>query len=245
MWVLLAALSLACANAQEIRRAIPVGPSPTGEIKRTSSPQPQTDYTHGLNFPTLFIILVVATVAVRYILRARHRKRLTEQFHQYIATIQKSGAFPIVATNIILKPGEAAFYSAPSVLYETRAVRHYQSSHAGVRVMKGLWVGGTSGRSISTQEWAKIDAGWLTITNKRLVFEGQSEERSVLLSKILSVQPRLTQIELAVEGRQKAMVFEAANGMIASLIIRLCCQVSDPLNLSDDNLIARLRSENG
>jgi len=29
---------------------------------------------------------------------------------------------------------------------------------------------------------------------------------------------------------------EAANSLIASLIIRLCCQVSDPLNLSGDNI---------
>ena len=34
-------------------------------------------------------------------------------------------------------------------------------------------------------------------------------------------------------GRQKRMVFDAANPMIAAAIIRLCRQVNDPLNLSE------------
>jgi hypothetical protein len=180
------------------------------------------------------IIVVVAVVRAK---QQRERKALLfKQARDFAATVQQNHALPTVAANIILKPGETAFYLAPSALYETRAVRHYQAGHSAVRVAKGVYIGGTSGRSTSTQEWAKIDTGWLTITNKRLVFDGGKEDRSVPLSKIVSVHSSLTGIEVSVEGRQKAMVFDAANPLVASLIVRLCCQVSDPLNLSGDNI---------
>jgi hypothetical protein len=86
----------------------------------------------------------------------------------------------------------------------------------GLRVAKGVWVGGTSGRSASTQEWTKIDVGSLTITNKRLLFDGAKEDRTVPLTKIISVHNTLTGVEVSVEGCQKAMVFDAANPLIAS-----------------------------
>jgi len=71
-------------------------------------------------------------------------------------------------------------------------------------------------RSASTQEWIKIDVGSLTITNKRLVFDGAKEDRTVPLTKIISVHNILTGVEVSVEGREKAMVFDAANLLIAS-----------------------------
>jgi hypothetical protein len=169
----------------------------------------------------IIIVAIIVAVAL-YSKRQRERKAvLVEQARQFTATVEQTKALPSVAANIILKPGEVAFYSAASALYETRALRHYQAAHTGFRVAKGVYIGGTSGRSTSTQEWAKIDTGWLTITNQRLVFDGGKEDRAVPLSKIVSVHCSLTRIEVSVEGRQKVMVFDAANPLIASTIIRL------------------------
>jgi len=81
-----------------------------------------------------------------------------------------------------------------------------------------------------------LRSGWLTITNKRLLFVGGSEDRTIPLNKVVFVNSNVTGIVLSVERRQKAIALEAANSLIASLIIRLCCQVSDPLNLSGDNI---------
>ena len=185
----------------------------------------------------LAVVLGVVLVANARAKQQRERRALLfAQARDFAANIQQNRALPTVAANIILKPGEAAFYSTSSALYETRAVRHYQAAHSSFRVAKGVWVGGTSGHSANTQEWTKIDTGWLTITNKRLVFDGTRENRAVPLSKVVSVHNTTTAIEIAVESRQKAMVFDAPNPLIASLIIRLCCQASDPLNLSGDNI---------
>jgi hypothetical protein len=81
-----------------------------------------------------------------------------------------------------------------------------------------------------------LRSGWLTITNKRLLFVGGSEDRTIPLNKVVFVNSNVTGIVLSVERRQKPIALEAANSLIASLIIRLCCQVSDPLNLSGDNI---------
>jgi hypothetical protein len=165
-----------------------------------------------------------------------YKARLLEQARDWAATVQQNHSLPTVETDIILKPGETAFYSTPSALYETRAMRSYQAGHSGFRVAKGVYIGGTSGRSISTQEWAKLDSGRLTITNKRLVFDGGRQDRTIPLNKVVSVHNSLTEILVSVEGRQKTMALTVPNSLIASLIIRLCCQGSDPLNLSGDKI---------
>ena len=68
------------------------------------------------------------------------------------------------------------------------------------------------------------------------MFVGGSEDRTIPLNKVVFVNSNVTGIVLSVERRQKAIALEAANSLIASLIIRLCCQMSDPLNLSGDNI---------
>ena len=168
--------------------------------------------------------------------RREQQDELVAEARAFLADVQQNHALPIVDTHLILKPGEVAFYSASSTLSETRAVRHYQSGFTGFRVARGMYVGGSSGRATSTQEWSEIDAGCLTITSKRLVFDGGGQDRTVPLSKIVSVQSNPTGIELSVDGRQKAMVFSSANPIILAAIIRICCQASDPRDLSQTNL---------
>jgi hypothetical protein len=170
------------------------------------------------------IIIAVVVIAVA-VANANTRKQkaalLVKQAQEFIEEVKQKLTLPVVPTDIMLKPDETAFYSSPSALHETRAVREYHAAHAGARVAKGVYIGGTSGRSLSTQQWAKLDTGRLTITNKRLVFVGKKEQRAVSLDKVISVDPNLTAVVVSVEGRQKAMAFEAANPLIAMTIIRI------------------------
>ncbi len=163
--------------------------------------------------------------------QARKATKLAEA-QEFFAQLERSRSLPAVNTNILLKTGELAFYFAETNLYETRAVRHYQSGHTGVRVAKGVYVGGSSGRSSSSQEWSKIATGCLAVTNKRVFFNGGGQDRVIPLSKIVSVNSSISEVEISVEGRQKSMVFDAQNAIILANIIRLCCQVEDPRDLS-------------
>jgi hypothetical protein len=178
-----------------------------------------------LVFAIVVVLLVAILVTIVAVANANARKQkralIVKQAQEFVENVKQKLALPVVPTDIMLKPDETAFYSSPSALHETRAVREYHSAHAGARVAKGVYIGGTSGRSLSTQQWAKLDTGRLTITNKRLVFVGKKEQRAVSLDKVISVDPNLTAVVVSVEGRQKAMAFEAANPLIAMTIIRI------------------------
>lgn len=161
---------------------------------------------------------------------------LTDNARAFVESIKQTKRLVSVQTKIILKKGETAYYSEQSKLFETRAVRHYQSGSAGIRVMKGVYVGGSRGKSISNEEWKHIDDGTLIITNKRLVFDGFSQNRNFNLSRILSVSQGLDKIEVSIEGRQKSLVFDCSNSIICSTVIHICAQAENPSDLTDVNL---------
>ncbi|MDD5615737.1 MAG: hypothetical protein PHH85_05995 [Candidatus Methanoperedens sp.] len=87
---------------------------------------------------------------------------------------------------IILKKNEVPYIMIPSVeFHEDRMVRH--AVGGAVRVMKGVYLGGT--RSESHPERRHIDTGSLILTNKRLVFSGSRKGIDVDLRKIISIDP--------------------------------------------------------
>jgi hypothetical protein len=189
----------------------------------------------------IFLSVIIAAIGILWWISKSgspsvgNKTALVNDANRYLLTVKEQGALPQVPSNINLKAGESAFYSTASTLYETRSVRNYQSGGGGVRVAKGIYVGGSKGRSTSSQEWSKIDSGALTVTNKRLTFEGAGETRSFPISKILSSDSSSETVQVSIEGRQKALVFSAPNPLILATILRICCQ-ADPLNLSETNL---------
>jgi hypothetical protein len=127
-------------------------------------------------------------------------------------TASKEHGLRSINSSIILKADEAAFYEAPSALYETRAVRY--SAGSGFRV-----------GSLSEQEWTQIDVGTLTVTNQRLVFNGAKADSVVPIKELLSANMKsLSKVEVTAEGLQKSMVFDAANPMILATIIGSVCE---------------------
>ncbi len=198
----------------------------------------------GLAFFWAFIGIALWMYFANAARRRKHKEQLSQQLkvqrvaqaRQFMEKVKGCKALAPVDTNLILHSGESAFYSASSALYETRAVRHYQSGSTGFRVAKGIYVGATRGRSVSSQEWSCVDTGQFTVTSKRLIFDGGMANRTVPLSKVLSVQQSgLSHVEISVEDRQKSMVFEVDNPLIVAAVILICRQ-ADPLDLSQTNL---------
>ena len=189
-----------------------------------------------MEFYVIVLLGIFSVPLAKAIFRLFRKKRLYSEARTFMSGVRQRRALPVVQTNLLLKANEVAFYSAPSALYETRAVRQYRSRHTGIRLAKGFYIGRTKGRSISTQQWTKIDTGKLTVTNLRVIFEGRSENRSISVNKIVSVESGLNQIEVATESRQKSMMFAASNPLILAAIIRICSQVEDARNLSHTTL---------
>ena len=175
--------------------------------------------------------------------RAARQAAVIGDAHAFVAEIQRLRALPRVQTNAILKSGEVGFFCEGANLYELRAVRHYQSGSAGVRVAKGIYIGKTRGRSTSTQEWKLIDSGTLTVTNKRLIFDGGGEDRTIQVGKIISVEPSFSAVEVSVDGRQKSLVFEVSNPLVLAVVLRICCQAKDPCDISNESIDIEIQTE--
>ena len=155
-------------------------------------------------------------------------RRQQEELRRFTEYAAAHNAFPTVATRILLKDGEVAFYDAPSALYEKRAVRYWVSGSIGFRVARGVYVGGTRGRSVSEQEWGKIDTGTLTITNRRIIFNGGGIDRTVMLANVMAVEPWFDGVEISIEKRQKGMCFTARNPVLVGAFIQYLARGGSP-----------------
>jgi hypothetical protein len=71
---------------------------------------------------------------------------------------------------------------------------------------------------------------------KRLIFDGFSQNRSFDLRKVISVSQSLEAIEVSIDGRQKSVVMNCSNPIICGAIIHICAQAENPGDLSDVNL---------
>ena len=99
------------------------------------------------------------------------------------------GNLPLVATNILLKKDEIAYFYEIADLLEERVIgRRYVGGSSGVslRVAKGVSVrvGASRGNSISERGTVITDSGSLTITNKRIVFVGANKTLTIKLENL-------------------------------------------------------------
>ena len=140
---------------------------------------------------------------------------------------RRGGLLPVEST-LFLKEGEQAFYCEKVELMEPRAVRTGTGNRVGFRVARGVWVSTGTSTSESNDVWKRLDEGMLTITNRRIVFDGQMGTRNLELAKLVSVSPRADGIEVAVENRQKSSGFTCANPLKPWIVANVCARVPDP-----------------
>ncbi len=108
---------------------------------------------------------------------------------------------------ILLKANEKLYFHGFSEFLEERMIRELSSGFAGFRVARGVWLGGSSGSSESFPTLKKIDKGTLTITSRRIIFNGTYKNIEIKLDKITTLEPFSNAIEIGQENRQKTMVF--------------------------------------
>lgn len=151
-----------------------------------------------------------------------NRAKLIAEANVFIQQIKENKKLSIISPSaVILKNDEKAFLETTSNLMETRSAK--------------------GGRDQNTQEWKQLDTGQLVLTDKRLIFDGTKENRIMKLNQIISVQPWIDAIELAVEDRQKSILLSVDNPYIWSSVIRIIIAVKDPLDLSEVNLNIQLQ----
>ena len=169
--------------------------------------------------PETLLVAFLALVfgAIVYIILGGSDRSSTEASKEHLAYLKRDaeefvararrGLTPI-ATRLILKGDEHAVLEENSTLLESRAFRVWGGG--GTRIGR-FYVGG--GASESEQRLKQIDDGTLTLTTKRLIFDGSSENRNVQLSQVLSVSPWTDAIEVSTQ-RAKSQIYRVRNPFI-------------------------------
>ena len=97
--------------------------------------------------------------------------------------------------------------------------------------MKGVYIGGTKGRSESEQEWKEICTGEFIVTNKRIILMEPPKNRSYNLDRIIGIRNMVDAIEVSLRGQTKKYGFSTRNSLILNTIIRICTTAEDPSDL--------------
>lgn len=112
-----------------------------------------------------------------------------QQFHDFLRTPMK----PIASANLVLKSGEQCFWNGSATLYTMHKHTHYVGASGGAsfRVARGLWLrsGSFRGAPVTTQKMESDGAGSLYLTNKRLLFVGNTKSVEIPFTKIASTEP--------------------------------------------------------
>lgn len=115
-----------------------------------------------------------------------YRLRLIDEIQQ--------GNLPVQSvTNIILQRGETVHWVEPAKLLEERVVsRRYSGGSSGFsfRICKGVSyrVGASRGRVITDTAIVPISSGELALSNKRVIFAGDTKSFTVKLDKLLNIE---------------------------------------------------------
>lgn len=142
-------------------------------------------------------------------IKLNYTSTLNQNAYNVFQEIKVSKKLPSVDSPLMLPEGETAhFIEGNSHLSEVKNVTHRTSGGMGMRVAKGVYLGGSQSESRSSSEIQAIDSGTIILTNKNLFFKGGMNVRTIPLSKIISVDIlksgfRSFDIALSVLGSQK------------------------------------------
>jgi hypothetical protein len=150
-----------------------------------------------------------------------------------------------------LKKGETVLgvLRGCSLIEPRRGPGHYQGGYQGFsfKVTKGVryHVGGSRGTFVQGDERpTPIDAGTVTITTQRVVFQGEKQAREWAFSKLLGVQhdPKLPWTAIQVSNRQKVSGFFYDDEHAVDIRFRLTLALAI-FNDDTDALVADLKRQ--
>ena len=173
-------------------------------------------------------IVGLLTFGITYAIVQRHRRKLmeqraAEQYQKWRASMERLGELPPCNIGLRLMSDETGYLKARATLCETRSVRNSTHTGGAIRIAKGITIGRGYSSSESHEEWRAITPGVLYVTNKRIIFDGTTQNRTIKLKDLLSVQAGLTQVAISTTNRQKTMIFDGLNGQIVRDVIEAIC----------------------
>jgi len=174
-------------------------------------------------------LLFVIYGIVQFFVKIDHKKKqeqMDEKMHRAYLTwhnmISTTGELVPYATDLVLSKGEECLRLEYNVtLYEVRAVRTSTHTFGSMPITRGIRAGRGYSKSESHDEWRPIATGRLYITNKRIYFDGDMQDRKIPLSQLATVKAECSALEISSNTRQKSMIFTGLNGQICRELIQL------------------------
>jgi hypothetical protein len=101
---------------------------------------------------------------------------------------------PTIDVDVSLQKSEVCYFSEYASWFEYRTVTHrvnYAGPTARIKIVKGVYyrVGSIKASPVKSEELKLIKSGRLYLTNKRIIFVGDSKNSTININKILSFTP--------------------------------------------------------
>src|SRR5215510_1532346 len=191
---------------------------PNGITKPRGAPMNEPYVGFGVLLAIAVIVWIIVAVNSRAVKKdiEERQKRNRDEAYRFFLEIEEQKKHPITQVDVVLKEGEVGVLQAPSVLLETRAYRIYGG--AGTRVGR-IYLSG--GASESHQRLREIDSGILVLTNKRLIFDGGHENRSIRLQDVISANAWSDAVEISSSRRQKSQIHTVQNPILWAEMIQM------------------------
>lgn len=164
----------------------------------------------------VFLIIIIGLIVFagkKLVDKANKRDRLSKMYDnvleikKYVEEFKKNRKTPTIKTSLILKNDEEAYLEDTVKLYEIRSASKSDRLYIGGRIMKGIFLGGSTGVSRKFDELREIDSGKLVLTNKRVIFDGNFNARTIDLEKIISIEIYDDGFEIACEDKKQSQLY--------------------------------------
>lgn len=135
----------------------------------------------------------------------------------------ESGNLPHIVppTGLLLKKDEFVVLCDETANYcKEKTKTEYYGGGASIRVSKNITLRGGKGVPVVREYIAILDTGRLVLTNKKIIFTGQSKSTTIPLSKIADITTYNDAISLVKEGVQTRPIFSEIDGIAWTLAIQ-------------------------
>lgn len=119
------------------------------------------------------------------------------------------------ALPVMLEKDETAYWCEPSALTETRTERSFAGFTTDWQALEAFSLGTVHAKEKTKDVWKQIDAGHLVVTDRRILFVGSAEQRTIPFDRVVSIQGSPEAIVVGASGLAKKMFFSSRNGLLA------------------------------
>ncbi len=139
----------------------------------------------------------------------------------------ENGDLPVIHPDIRIQKSENMYFKTHIHWQEQRKVKkriNYGGPTARIRLAKGVYyrAGSIRMQGESTDEWRKIDKGYLYLTNKRLIFMGEKGNKVVRFNRILDIIPFQNGVHIQKDtGKSPFLEFSDKVDIFSMTLVRL------------------------